>query len=59
LAADVIDGNRARAASPTRDQTTFYNLVSRLGLDVAQIIPVHGSPIPWSEFARAFTTRTN
>jgi glyoxylase-like metal-dependent hydrolase (beta-lactamase superfamily II) len=59
FAADVIDTDRARAASPTRDQTTFYNLVSRLGLDVARIVPVHGNPLPWSEFARAFTTRTN
>jgi glyoxylase-like metal-dependent hydrolase (beta-lactamase superfamily II) len=58
LEADVVGTNRPRASAPTRDQTTFYNLVARLGLAVERIVPVHGSPIAWSEFARAFTTKT-
>jgi glyoxylase-like metal-dependent hydrolase (beta-lactamase superfamily II) len=56
--ADVVGTNRPRSSAPTRDQTTFHNLVTRLGLDVAQIVPAHGNPIPWNEFARPFTTKT-
>ena len=58
LEADVVGTHRPRSAAPTRDQTTFYNLVSRLGLRVDRIVPVHGNPIPWTEFARSFTTKT-
>jgi glyoxylase-like metal-dependent hydrolase (beta-lactamase superfamily II) len=57
--ADIIDTNRPRPPAPTRDQTSFYNVVTRLGLNVAQIVPVHGNPMPWTEFAKAFTVRTN
>ena len=59
LEADVVGTHRPRSAAPTRDQATFYNLVSRLGFEVSRIVPMHGTPIPWSEFARAFATRTN
>lgn len=57
--ADIFDTNRPRPATPTQDQRSFYNVVTRLGLDVAQIVPVHGNPVPWAEFAKVFTTRTN
>jgi glyoxylase-like metal-dependent hydrolase (beta-lactamase superfamily II) len=56
--ADVVGTNRPRSAPPTRDQTTFYNLVGRLGLNVDRIVPAHGAPIPWNDFARSFTTKT-
>jgi glyoxylase-like metal-dependent hydrolase (beta-lactamase superfamily II) len=52
--ADLFDTNRPRPATPTRDQTSFYKAVTKLGLDVAHIVPVHGSPAPWSDFASAF-----
>jgi hypothetical protein len=29
--------------------------VTRLKLDVAQIVPIHGKPIPWSDFAKLFS----
>ena len=54
--ADLLDTDRPRPATPTRDQTSFYNAVRKLGLDVEQIVPVHGNPLPWAEFASAFTT---
>jgi glyoxylase-like metal-dependent hydrolase (beta-lactamase superfamily II) len=58
--ADLFDTDRARPATPPRDQTSFYNAVRKLGLQVEQIVPVHGNPLPWAEFASAFTTgRTN
>jgi glyoxylase-like metal-dependent hydrolase (beta-lactamase superfamily II) len=59
LEADLIDTDRQRPASPTRDQTSLYNVITRLGLDVSQIVPVHGRPMPWAEFAKGFTTKTN
>jgi len=60
LEADLVDTDRQRPAKPTRDQMSFYNAVRKLALDVDQIVPVHGDPLPWAEFASAFTTgRTN
>ncbi len=55
--ADLLDTDRAAPATPTRDQASFYNAVRKLGLDVADIVPVHGSPLTWSEFARRFPSK--
>ena len=52
--ADLLDTDRPRPTPPTRDQASFYTAVRKLGLDVAQIVPVHGNPMPWSDFAGAF-----
>jgi glyoxylase-like metal-dependent hydrolase (beta-lactamase superfamily II) len=52
--ADLLDTDRPRPAEPTRDQRSFYNAVRKLGLNVEQIVPVHGKPVPWSEFAVRF-----
>jgi len=57
--ADIFDTDKPRPAAPTQDQRSFFNQVGRLGLDVAQIVPVHGGPVPWSEFARLIGGRTN
>ena len=41
---------------PTRisgDQRSFFNAVQKLKLDVAQLVPMHGRPIPWSSFSAA------
>jgi hypothetical protein len=49
--ADLFDGppnNTSDAASAA----AFYNHVQRLGLDVATVIPIHGSPVTWTEFLR-------
>mgnify|MGYP003694467143 CR=1 FL=1 len=43
-----------RPHSPTtlsNDQKNFYTAVQRLKLDVGQIVPVHGGPIAWRDFA--------
>jgi glyoxylase-like metal-dependent hydrolase (beta-lactamase superfamily II) len=52
--ADILDTNQPRPATPTRDQVSFHTAVTRLGLDVARIVPVHGNPVPWGDFAVAF-----
>lgn len=52
--ADLFDTNQPRPAMPTRDQTSFYNAVRKLKLDVQRIVPVHGEPVSWPEFARSF-----
>ena len=57
--ADIFDTDRPRPATPTQDQRSFYTQVGRLGLDVSQIVPVHGAPVAWAEFARLFGGRTN
>lgn len=54
--ADLLDTNLPPPAEPTRDQRSFYNAVRKLGLDVDQIVPVHGKPVAWSDFAGIFRT---
>ncbi len=49
---DLINTTNPLPASPTADQRTLYEVVRRLGLDVAQIVPIHGTPLAWSDFAR-------
>jgi hypothetical protein len=31
---------------------SFHNHVRRLGLDVSTIAPIHGRPVPWSDFLK-------
>ena len=57
--ADLFDTNQPRPAKPSADQRSFYNAVTRLGLDVARIVPVHGNPVPWADFASALKTGGN
>jgi hypothetical protein len=51
---DLINTNNPMPAMPTRDMTSFFNEVKNLKLDVQQIVPIHGRPIPWSDFAKMF-----
>jgi hypothetical protein len=32
---------------------SLYNQVERMGMAVDTLAPVHGSPVPWSEFVDA------
>ena len=47
--ADLVDTDRPRPAAPTPDQRSFFNAVAKLGLNPAQIVPVHGRPAPWPD----------
>jgi glyoxylase-like metal-dependent hydrolase (beta-lactamase superfamily II) len=55
LEADIVNTTNPLPATPTRDQQTLYNEVRRLKLDVERIVPMHGKPIAWNDFARRFT----
>jgi hypothetical protein len=58
IEADMLDTIAPLPTTLSRDQRSFYNAVGKLKLDVSQIVPIHGKPIPWGDFARV-ATRTN
>lgn len=47
----------AAPPAPSAAQRTLYNQVRTLKLDVSQIVPVHGNPVPWTEFLRVTGAR--
>jgi hypothetical protein len=52
LEADLLGTNQPAAATPSSDQVSFYNAVRKLKLNVSQVVPVHGSPVAWSDVSR-------
>jgi glyoxylase-like metal-dependent hydrolase (beta-lactamase superfamily II) len=54
IESDIVNTNNPLPATPTPDQQTLFNEVTRLKLDVERIVPIHGKPIPWGDFARMF-----
>jgi len=52
MEADLLDTNQPARAAPSSDQVSFYNAVRKLNLNVSQIVPVHGSPVAWSDVRR-------
>jgi hypothetical protein len=52
MEADLLDTNQPAPAAPSTDQVSFYNAVRKLNLNVSQIVPVHGSPVAWSDVRR-------
>lgn len=50
--ADLFDTHEPPPDTPTSANTSLNNMVRRLNLDVAQIVPIHGKPVPWSAFAK-------
>ncbi len=54
--ADLFDTHVPPPASPTAANRSFFNEVRALKLDVAQVVPIHGKPVPWSEFLKAMGT---
>jgi glyoxylase-like metal-dependent hydrolase (beta-lactamase superfamily II) len=58
IEADLVDTHVPLPATLSRDQQAFYRAVEKLKLDVGQLVPIHGKPIAWSDFAR-LATRTN
>ncbi len=51
---DIVNTNNPLPAMPTRDMTTLRNNVRALGLDVQTLVPIHGKPIPWTDFTKLF-----
>ena len=61
IEADLYDPPAAKTtmpAKPTAVHLAFYNNVQQIGLDVTTIVPIHGKPVPWSEF-REFSAGGN
>ncbi len=52
IEADLVDTNVPLPTTLSRDQRTFYNNVQKLKLDVGQVVPIHGKPIPWTDFSK-------
>jgi hypothetical protein len=52
IEADMVDTDRPLPSAPTRDMTSFFKATQKLKLDVAEIVPIHGKPIPWADFAK-------
>jgi glyoxylase-like metal-dependent hydrolase (beta-lactamase superfamily II) len=50
--ADLFDTHESPPAAPTPANTSLSNVVRRLKLDIAHIVPIHGQPVPWSAFAK-------
>ena len=50
--ADLFDTHLPPPAPPTAANRTLFNEVQTLKLDVASIVPIHGRPVPWSDFAK-------
>jgi glyoxylase-like metal-dependent hydrolase (beta-lactamase superfamily II) len=54
IEADLFDApgpGEHRPTGPTPANQSLYRHVQRLGLQVDTIVPIHGRPVPWSEFA--------
>ena len=59
IEADLFDTHEPPPSTPTPANTSLNNLVQRLKLDIAQIVPIHGKPVPWSAFAKVIGAKTN
>ena len=59
LEADLVDTHEGLPTKLSADQQSFMNAVRLLKLDPSQIIPAHGKPIPWSDFAKIADNRSN
>ncbi len=51
LQADLVDTIDPLPARLSADQRSFFNAVRKLKLDVGDLVPMHGRPIPWAKFA--------
>ena len=55
IEADLFDSPDADVPPPTRAtgaNRTLFGHIKRLGLDVETIVPIHGQPVPWSQFVK-------
>ncbi len=51
--ADLFDTHEPPRAAQLPAMRSLYSQVQRMKLDVAMLAPVHGPPVPWSEFVTA------
>ena len=53
LQADLVNTVDPLPTTISGDQRSFLNAVRKLKLDVGQLVPMHGRPIPWATFEAA------
>lgn len=53
LQADLVNTVDPLPTAISGDQRSFLNAVRKLKLDVGQLVPMHGRPIPWATFETA------
>ena len=53
---DLFDTHEAPKAAQLPAMQSLNNQVQRMGLNVETLAPVHGQPVPWSEFLDALET---
>ena len=51
--ADLFDTHEPPRAAQLPAMRSLYTQVERMGLDVATLAPVHGTPVPWAQFVAA------
>jgi glyoxylase-like metal-dependent hydrolase (beta-lactamase superfamily II) len=56
IEADLFDTHVPPPPSPTPASRSLLNQVRRLKLDVSQVVPIHGKPVPWGEFLKVMGT---
>ena len=52
IEADLFDTHAPLPTTATVANKSFLTVVQQLKLDVAQIAPIHGNPLPWAEFLK-------
>jgi len=53
IEADLFDTHVPPPATPTAANKALVDVVKRLELDVAQVVPIHGRPVAWADVLRA------
>ena len=56
IEADLFDTDAPPPATPTAANRSLYNEVQTLKLDVSRIVPIHGRPVPWTDFIKVVGT---
>jgi len=54
IEADLVDTHVPIPATPSDSHRSLFNQVRALKLDVAQIVPIHGTPVAWTDFLKLF-----
>ncbi len=52
IEADLFDSHLPRPWRATAATRSLRPIVRTLKLDVSQVVPIHGQPVAWSEFAK-------
>jgi glyoxylase-like metal-dependent hydrolase (beta-lactamase superfamily II) len=52
IEADLFDTHETPSTTATEANKSLYNQVQTLKLDVSTIVPIHGRPVPWTDFLK-------